>query len=85
MDGDTIDMSLIDMIPYIQSSPFSKIIDTSENLLNSFETASTLSTQVNLTEAPKRAELFSDKIFEKGKFNRLSTIILRILPKMLKF
>ena len=85
MDGDTIYMSIIDMIPYIQNSPFSKIIDTSENLLNSFETTSRLSTQVNLTETPKRAEFFIDKIFEKGKFNRLSTIILRILPKMLKF
>ena len=70
------------MIPYIQ------------NLLNSFEAMASLSTQANLIEAPKRAndasinsnemdqtEFFSDKIFEKAKFTRLKTIILKSITK----
>ena len=35
LNEDTIDMSIIDMIPYIQSSPPSKILDISENILDS--------------------------------------------------
>ena len=48
-------MSIIDMIPYIQNSPSSKILDTSENLLDSLEKTQSLSTQVNLIETPKKA------------------------------
>ena len=84
MNEDTIDMSIINMIPYIQNSPPSKILDTSENILDSFEIKPSLSTQMNLTETPKNAndtsinsnetdqsEFFSDKIFKKAKFSRL--------------
>ena len=39
LNEDTIDMSIIDMIPYIQNSPPSKILDTSENILNSCDNA----------------------------------------------
>ena len=94
LNEDTVDMSIIDMIPYIQNSTPSKILDTSENLLNSFETSSSLSTQMNLIETPKKAndtsvnsneidqsEFCSDKIFEKAKFNRLKTIILKMITK----
>ena len=52
LNEDTIDMSIIDMIPYIQNSPPSKVLDTSENILNSFETTPSLSTQMNLIETP---------------------------------
>ena len=55
MNEDTIDMSVIDMIPCIQNSPSSKMLDTSDNLLDSFETMPSLSTQMNLIETPKRA------------------------------
>ena len=54
MSEDTIDMSIIDMIPYIQNCPSSKILDTSENILNSFETSPSLSTQIKLIETPKK-------------------------------
>ena len=37
LNEDTIDMSIIDMIPYIQNSPPSKILDTSEASINSHE------------------------------------------------
>ena len=76
------------MIPYIQNSSPSKILDTSENILNSFETTPSLSTQMNLTETPKKAndasinshnveqsEFFSEKIFEEAKLDRLKRII----------
>ena len=66
------------MIPYIQNSPPNKILDTSENILDSFETTPSLSTQMNLIETPKKAndayinsneieqsEFFSDKILRK--------------------
>ena len=39
-------------IPNIQNSPPSKIIDTSENILDSFETTLSLSTQ--MIKTPKR-------------------------------
>ena len=42
------------MIPYIQNSPPSQILDTSENILDSFETTPSLSSQINLLEAPKK-------------------------------
>ena len=48
LNEDTIDMWNIDMIPYIQNSPPSKILDTSENLLDSLEKTPSLSTQANL-------------------------------------
>ena len=94
MNEDTIDMSIIDMIPYIQNSPPSKVLDTSENILNSFETTPSLSTQMNLIETPKKAneasidsheieqsEFFGDKIFEKVKLDRFKTIILKSITK----
>ena len=90
-------MSITDMIPYIQNSENSRpseILDTSENILVSFETTSSLSTQMELIETPKKAndssinsneieqsELFSDKIFEKAKPDRLKTIILKSITK----
>ena len=77
-------MSIINMIPYIQNSPPSKNLDTSENILDSFEIKPSLSTQMNLIETPKNAndtsinsneidqsEFFSDKIFKKANVNRL--------------
>ena len=77
------------MIPYMQNSPPSKILDTSENILDYFETTPRLRTQMNLMETPKKAndasidshetdqsKFFSDKIFEKAKLDRLKTIIL---------
>ena len=67
------------MFPYIQNSPPSKILYTSENILDSFETTPSSSTQMNLIETPERAndasinrneyqsEFFSDKIFGESK------------------
>ena len=82
------------MIPDIQNSRSSKILDNSENLLDSFETTPSLSTQVNLIETPKmtneasinsneidQSKLFSDKMFEKAKFNRLKISILKSITK----
>ena len=43
LNKDMVGMSIIDMIPYIQHSPSSKILDTSENLLDSFEAMPSLS------------------------------------------
>ena len=90
LNKDTTDMSITDMIPDIQISSSSKILDTSENLLDPFETKPSLSTQVNVIETPKMAnnasvnsneidqsEFFSDKMFEKAKFNRLKISILK--------
>ena len=84
MSENVIDMSIINMIPYIQNSPPSKNLDTSENILDSFEIKPSLSTQMNLIETPKNAndtsinsneidqsEFFSDKIFKKANVNRL--------------
>ena len=94
LNEDTIDMSIIDMIPYIQNSPPSKILDTSESILNSFKTTPSLSTQMNLIETPKKAneasingheieqsEFFGDKIFVKLKLDRLKAIILKSVIK----
>ena len=82
------------MIPYIQNSSPSKILDTSDNLIDLFETKPSLSKQMNLIETPKNAndtsinsnqidqsKFFSDKIFEKAKFNRLKTISLKSITK----
>ena len=84
------------MIPYKQNSPPSKILNISENILNSFETTTSSSTQANLIETPKiandtsinsneiyQSEFFSDKIFEKTKFDKLKTIILKSIIKVL--
>ena len=84
MSENAIDMSIINMIPYIQNSPPSKNLDTSENILDCFEIKPSLSTQMNLIETPKNAndtsinsneidqsEFFSDKIFKKANVNRL--------------
>ena len=43
------------MIPYIQNSPPSKILDTSEIIYDSFETTPGISMQMNLIETPKKA------------------------------
>ena len=48
-------MPIIDMIPYIQNSPPSKILDTSENILDSFKTTPSLFTQMNFIDTPKKA------------------------------
>ena len=48
LNEDTIDISIIGMIPCIQNSPPSKMFDTSDNILDSFETTPSLSTQMNL-------------------------------------
>ena len=87
-------MSITDTIPYIQNSPPSKILDTSENIFDYFETTPSLCTQMNLMETPKKAndasinsheidqtKSFSDKIFEKEKPDRLKTIILQSITK----
>ena len=76
MNEDTIDMLIMDLIPYIQNYLFSKIPDTSENPYTP-EVTPSLSTQAYLIETPKKAndasinsnqidqsELFSDKIYE---------------------
>ena len=94
LNEDNIHMSIVDMIPYIQNSPPSKILDPSENILNSFETTTSLSTQMNLIETPKKvndasinsheiehSELSGDNIFEKVKLDRLKTIILKSITK----
>ena len=94
LNEDTIDMPVIDMIPYMQNSQPSKVLDTSENILNSFETTPSLSTQINLIETPKKAneasinsheigksEFFGDKIFVKLKLDRLKAIILKSIIK----
>ena len=94
LNEDTIDMSVIDMFPYIYNSKPSKIFDTSENILSSFETTPSLSTQMNLIKTPKKAntasinsheieqsEFFGDKIFEKVKLDRLKTIILKSITR----
>ena len=55
MNEDSSDMSITDIIPYIQNFPPSKILDTSEKVLDSFEKTPSLSTQINLIETPKKA------------------------------
>ena len=55
MNEDTTDMSITDIIAYIQNFPPSKILDTSEKVLDSFEKTPSLSTQINLIETPKKA------------------------------
>ena len=47
-------MSILDMISYIKNSPVSKILDASENILDSFEKTPSLSMQMNLIETPKK-------------------------------
>ena len=87
-------MSMIDMIPYIQNSPLSEILNTFEIVLHSFEATSSLSTEVNKIETHKKAndasissyeidqsEFLADKMFKKAKFNRLKIIILKSITK----
>ena len=57
-------MSMIDMIPYIQNSPSSEILNTFENVLHSFEATSSLSTEVNLIETHKKASDASISSYE---------------------
>ena len=65
------------MIPYIQNSPPSKILDTFENILDSFETTPNLFTQTNLiandaginSNETDQSESFSDKIFEQNSIS----------------
>ena len=52
-------MSMIDMIPYIQNSPSSEILNTFENVLHSFEATSSLSTEVNLIETHKKQAMLA--------------------------
>ena len=69
LNEDIIDMSIIHMISYIQNSPPSKILDTFENILDSFETTPSLCTQMNLIETPKKS------IFKKSMQNQLQAVI----------
>ena len=62
MDEDTIDTSIIDMIPYIQNSAPSKILGTSAGILDFFEKTPGLSMQMNLTETPKKLNYASINI-----------------------
>ena len=55
MNEDIIDMSIIDVIPYIQNSPTSKILDTSESILDTFQITPSLSTQMNLIQTATKA------------------------------
>ena len=48
-------MSIIDVIPYIQNSPTSKILDTSESILDTFQITPSLSTQMNLIQTATKA------------------------------
>ena len=64
------------MISYIHNSPFSRILDTSEKLLDFFNTMPSLSTQVNLIKTPKKTndaiinsnEIDQSKCFEGKMF-----------------
>ena len=73
-----IDMSIIDMIPYIQNSPSSKILDTSENLLDSLEKTQSLSTQVNLIETPKKA---NDASINSNEIDQSDFLVIKYLRK----
>ena len=55
LNEDIIDMSIIDVIPYIQNSPTSKILDTSESILDTFQITPSLSTQMNLIQTATKA------------------------------
>ena len=79
LNEDTIDMSVIDIIPYIQNSPPSKILDTSGNILNSFETMPSLSTQINLIATPKKASKASIK--SVMKYNSQNFLVIKFLKK----
>ena len=79
MNEDTIDMSVIDIIPYIQTSPPSKILDTSGNILNSFDTTPSLSTQINLIATPKKANKASIK--SVMKYNSQNFLVIKFLKK----
>ena len=79
MNEDTIDMSVIDIIPYIQNSPPSKILDTSGNILNSFDTTPSLSTQINLIATPKKASKASIK--SVMKYNSQNFLVIKFLKK----
>ena len=64
------------MISYIHNSPFSRIFDTSEKLLDFFMAMPSLSTQVNLIKMPKKTndatinsnEIDQSKCFEGKMF-----------------
>ena len=73
-----IDMSIIDMIPYIQNSPSSKILDTFENLLDSLEKTQSLSTQVNLIETPKKA---NDASINSNEIDQSDFLVIKYLRK----
>ena len=75
------------MIPYIQNSPSSEILNTFENVLHSFEATSSLSTEVNLIETHKKAsdasissyeidqsEFLADKMLKKAISSFVSVI-----------
>ena len=84
------------MISYIHNSPFSRILDTSEKLLDFFMAMPSLSTQVNLIKTPKKtndatinsneidqSKCFEDKMFKEAKFNGLKTIIIKSISKVI--
>ena len=65
------------MISYIHNSPFSRILDTSEKLLDFFMAMPSLSTQVNLIKMPKKT---NDATINS---NGLKTIIIKSISKVI--
>ena len=64
----------------MQNALSSKILVSSENILDSFETTPSISTQMNLIEILKKVNdasiISNEKIFGKAKLDRLKAIIL---------
>ena len=90
LNEDSIDMSILDMIPYTQHSPTNHPIDTPDFFLEDFDSTPIINTQKDLSETPKNthgnilnsdidqseSELYIDEMFEEVKFKKLKTMIL---------
>ena len=90
MNEDSIDMSILDMIPYTEHSPTNHPIDTPDIFLEDFDSTPFINTQKDLSETPKNtngnilnsdinqseSELYIDEMFEEVKFKKLKTMIL---------
>ena len=90
LNEDSIDMSILDMIPYTQHSPTNHPIDTPDIFLEDFDSTPFINTQKDLSETPKNthgnilnsdidqseSELYIDEMFEEVKFKKLKTMIL---------
>ena len=90
LNEDSIDMLILDMIPYTQHSPTNHPIDTRYIFLEDFDSTSFINTQKDLSETPKNAhgnilnsdidqsesELYIDEMSEEVKFKKLKTMIL---------